>query len=73
MSVNSDFFGTLDTGDEDWIAVDLTAGQSVLVQLFGGPSGVGTLNFLSFTVYDPEGNELGEYDATAAILEPNAI
>ena len=34
---------------------------------------MGTLNFLSFTAYDPEGNELGEYDATAAILEPNAI
>ena len=62
MSVNSDFFGTLDTGDEDWIAVEFNMGELVRIQVLGADSGMGTLTNPRFTLYDPAGRELGEYD-----------
>jgi hypothetical protein len=73
MSVNSDFFGTLDAGDEDWIAVDLIEGQSVRIQVQGQDSGMGTLNDPLFTLYDPRANEIGFYDDSETSLDPDAI
>ena len=60
MSVNSDFFGTLDSGDEDWIAVELNMGEPVRIRVLGAESGMGTLEDPRFTLYDPQANEIGE-------------
>ena len=73
MSVNSDFFGTLDADDRDWIVVELSMGEPVEIKLLGADSGMGTLTDPRFTLYDPAGNELGEYDDSQTSLEPSIL
>ena len=67
------FIGFIGAGDEDWIAVDLTEGQSVRIQVLGAESEMGTLEDPRFILYDPEGNELGEYDDSETSLEPSIL
>ena len=43
MSVNSDFFGTLDADDRDWIVVELSMSEQWRIKLLGADSGMGTL------------------------------
>ena len=62
-------------GDVDWFRTTLTAGQSYLINLYGSPSGQGTLaDPLLFGVYDAAGNLIsGTYNddggaSTEAVL-----
>lgn len=49
-------------GDEDWFAIDLSQGQSVVFDLEGDATGQGTLNDPYLTIYDPSGNEIDRDD-----------
>ena len=48
-------------------------GEPVRIQVLGAESGMGTLEDPRFTLYDPAGNELGEYDDSETSLEPNIL
>ena len=44
MTVGDSFSGIIDfPGDEDWVAVDLLAGQPVRIEVLGWRNGEGTL------------------------------
>jgi len=73
MSVNSDFSGTLDAGDEDWIAVDLIEGQSVRIQVQGQGSGMGSLSDPVLSLYHPVNGLLGRYDDSNESLDPDTV
>ena len=55
--------GELETGsDADWFGVDLSPGDTVLIELRGQSSGGGTLEDPFLYVYDPRGTEIGRND-----------
>lgn len=62
------FAGEIETsGDEDWIAVTLEAGETYAIVLRGQPSGNGTLEDPFITgFYDADGNDLGLSDDDGA-------
>jgi len=63
MSVGDTFSGSLNTtGDRDWVAITLSAGQSVDIGLTGAPSGHGTLSDPYLRVYDGSGSQLAFND-----------
>ncbi|WP_372675237.1 pre-peptidase C-terminal domain-containing protein, partial [Aquicoccus sp.] len=62
MSVGDTFEGTIaDTNDEDWVAINLTAGNTYTIDLQGG-SGGGSLNNPFVGLYDSSGNWLSQED-----------
>lgn len=55
--------GTLEaSGDSDWFALDLQAGQQVVIDLMGEDSGSGTLADPYLSLYDATGNLVGSND-----------
>ncbi|MDA7429621.1 M10 family metallopeptidase C-terminal domain-containing protein [Primorskyibacter aestuariivivens] len=57
MQVGDTFSGEIGfTGDRDWVAVTLQAGQSYEINLSGAPSGAGTLADPYLRLYDSSGN-----------------
>jgi serralysin len=70
ITPNDTFRGTVSTaGDEDWVRVTLTAGESYDVSLLGAPSGAGTLADTYLRVYDAAGNLIFENDDNGATFE----
>ena len=73
MLVNSTFSGLLEAFDEDWIAVELTEGQPVEIELLGAESGMGTAADPLFALYDGEGEFLRTYYDNGESVEPRAF
>jgi len=62
MSVGDTFTGTRSSaGDDDWVAVTLTAGETYVFDLDGSSGGGGTLADTDLYLYDASGNQLA-YD-----------
>src|SRR5687767_30350 len=49
-------------GDEDWFAIELTAGESYLIQVLGATNGGGDLADPFLTVYDAAGTAIAQND-----------
>lgn len=63
MMVGDTFSGTVESGgDRDWVAITLTAGEIYDIDLFGSPSGRGTLGDPVMAVYDSSGTYLDGND-----------
>jgi len=63
MSVGDVFSGTIGAAyDQDWVRIQLTAGQTYQIDLRGSPSGVGTLSDPYLRVYDGSGVLISEND-----------
>ena len=62
ISPGDTFSGSLGTGDRDWVAVSVQAGQSYFVSLSGEPGGGGTLPDSYLRIYDRNGQLVGEND-----------
>ncbi|MEO1681300.1 MAG: S8 family serine peptidase [Pseudomonadota bacterium] len=64
-------FGTIETlGDRDWIAVFLDAFFTYRFDLYGAPSGFGTLPDPELTLYDPNGFAVAYNDDSVFSQEP---
>lgn len=56
VSVNQPFHGTINsTGDRDWVRIELVAGEEYQIDLYGSPSGAGTLGDPILALYDANG------------------
>ena len=74
LPVNSRFMGIIDFGsDEDWISVDLEAGETVRIHLLGETSQMATLADPFFTLYDAREYRIGDYDDSGTSLDPDEI
>ena len=63
MAVGDTFSGELSpSGDRDWVAIQLEAGQAYDIAVTGSPSGDGTLSDPYLRVYDSNGNLVAEDD-----------
>lgn len=63
MSVGDTFDGTVESGgDRDWVEITLTAGQTYDFNVFGSPSGAGTLTDPVMAIYDATGTYLAGND-----------
>ena len=63
VEVGGSVTGTIDWGsDEDWFAVELTAGTTYLFDLEGSDTEAGTLSDPLFRLYNSQGNLIGSND-----------
>lgn len=63
IAVGDSFTGSVGSaGDQDWVAVDLVAGETYAIDLLGAISGVGTLSDPYLRLYDSAGNLIAEND-----------
>ena len=63
MSVGDTFEGNIESsGDRDWVAIHLTAGETYDINVLGSPSGTGTLSDPVMAVYDAAGAYLDGND-----------
>lgn len=63
MEVNGSFEGVVESaGDRDWVAITLEAGKTYDIDLFGSPSGSGTLGDPITAIYDSSGTYLAGND-----------
>ena len=70
MAVGDTFSGELSpSGDRDWVAIQLEAGQAYDIAVTGSPSGDGTLSDPYLRVYDSNGNLVAEDDDGGAGYE----
>ena len=71
MEVNGSFEGVVESaGDRDWVAITLEAGTTYHIDLFGSPSGSGTLGDPITAIYDSSGTYLAGNDDGGEGTEP---
>ncbi len=74
MAPGDTFFGTLGiTGDRDWVAVTLQAGQSYEIDLTGAGGGGGTLSDPYLRLYDSTGTLVAQDDDSGVGLDSALI
>lgn len=70
VAVGGSFSSAIDhAGDEDWIAVQLVAGQKYNFKMTGSESGGGSLEDTFLTLYDASGNAVASNDDSGGGLE----
>ena len=70
MSVGDSFRGTIgSSGDQDWVRITLTAGQTYDIDLNGAPSGSGTLSDPYLRLYNSSGSLVTENDDSGGTFE----
>jgi len=69
MQPGDTFDGSLTTGDRDWVAITLTAGETYDIGLAGAAGGGGTLADPYLRLYDASGTQIGFNDDSGPGLD----